>query len=91
MKSCETVGYGVYKLCIMDRHIIISSSNGISEEYLETIEPMAQWGEEATVEYTGPMHIAFKNGLVQFHFNDDSLLVMQNENILMARAPYVVV
>ena len=91
MKSCETVGHGIYKLELIGGNLIITADSGTSEKYTETIEPMASWGEDATVEYTGPMHSAFKKGLVQCHFNDDSLIVMQNENILVARAPYVVV
>jgi hypothetical protein len=91
MKSCETVGHGIYKFSLLSGHLIISADSGTSEKYTETIEPMASWGEDATVEYTGPMHCAFKKGLVQCHFNDDSLIVMQNENVLVARAPYVVV
>ena len=76
---------------ISDGSIEISSSSGASEKYSETFEPIALWGESATVEYTGPIHTAFKSGLVNCHFNDDSLLVMQNNNLLIARAPYVVV
>ena len=91
MKSCESVGHGVYKLDLNDGVVDISSSSGTNEKYSETFEPVATWGNSATVEYKGPIHIAFKNGLVNCHFNDDSLLVMQNNNLLVARAPYVVV
>ena len=91
MKSCESVGHGVYKLCIVNNGVVISSSNTQRDKYTESIHPMAIWGEDATVEYSGPIHTAFKNGLVNCHFNDDSLIVMQNENLLVARAPYVVV
>lgn len=91
MKSCETVGYGVYKLSITDGQFIVSSTNGNNEEYMESIDPSAFWGEDATVEYTGPIHKAFKGGAVSCHFNDDSLIVMQNFNLVVARAPYVVV
>tara|TARA_R110002020_G_scaffold231801_7_gene442993 strand:- start:21 stop:785 length:765 start_codon:yes stop_codon:yes gene_type:complete len=91
LKSCENVGHGVYKLMLDGGHVEISSSNGPSERYAENFEPIACWGESATVEYTGPIHTAFKGGLVNCHFNDDSLLVMQNSNLLIARAPYVVV
>jgi hypothetical protein len=91
MKSCESVGHGVYKLCIVNNGVVISSSNTQRDKYTESIHPMAIWGEDATVEYSGPIHAAFKSGLVNCHFNDDSLIVMQNENLLVARAPYVVV
>ena len=91
MKSCESVGNGVYKLCTVNNGVVISSSNTQQDRYTESIHPMAVWGQDATVEYSGPIHTAFKSGLVNVHFNDDSLLVMQNENLLVARAPYVVV
>jgi hypothetical protein len=91
IKSCENVKHGVYKLMLDGGMVEISSSNGPSERYAENFEPIACWGEPATVEYTGPIHTAFKSGLVNCHFNDDSLLVMQNSNLLIARAPYVVV
>ena len=81
----------VYKLDLNDGVVDISSNSGANEKYSETFEPVATWGNSATVEYTGPIHTAFKSGLVNCHFNDDSLLVMQNNNLLVARAPYVVV
>ena len=91
IKSCETVGHGVYKLCVMNNSVTISSSNTQRDKYVENFEPIAVWGQDATVEYSGPIHIAFKSGLVNCHFNDDSLIVIQNNNLLVARAPYVVV
>ena len=91
IKSCESVGHGVYKLCIVNNGVVISSSIGQRDKYTESVHPMAIWGNDATVEYSGPIHVAFKGGLVNCLFNDDSLLVMQNENLLVARAPYVVV
>jgi len=91
LKACELVGHGVYKLAVSGGAVTISSSSGPNEQYVENIETIAIWGEDATVEYTGPIHTAFKTGLINCHFNDNSLVVMQNTNLLVARAPYVVV
>ena len=91
LKSCESVGHGIYKLELCNESVTISSVSSPRESYRENVVPLLAWGEDATVEYTSPVHKIFPNGFLQCHFNDDSLLVLQNQNLLVARAPYVVV
>jgi len=90
IKSCEIVGHGVYKLQVTNDAVLITSSINTSELYSENIATAHHFGE-ATVEYTGPIHSAFKSGFITFYFNDESLVVAISDNVLVARAPYVVV
>lgn len=88
MSACEAVGHGIYKFNIMDGEFTITSRKD-GEEYSETFE-VGTIGE-ATVEFTGPMHKGCLSENVNIYFNDDSLVTFVTENIIIARAPYVVV
>ena len=93
MKSTENVGHGVYKLCVANNGVTITSNsnNEMFATYWTEEDGILTMGE-AIVDFTGPIHKSIDGGSgLSIHFNDDSVVVFTMPNVTIARAPYVVV
>ena len=88
ISSCEVVGSGLYKLDIKNGVLEISSKHG-AEEYSEHITPMNVMGEDATVEFSAPIHNLFKDGIINIYFNDDSPITIISADAQLVRAPRI--
>jgi len=89
MKAVESVGHGVYSMCIGMNAISITSRD--NTEAFSTRLDATTLGE-ALVDFTGPLHKSIrKNKNMTINFNDDSVIVICTPNVTIARAPYVVV
>tara|TARA_B100000963_G_C22604027_1_gene661575 strand:+ start:1138 stop:1878 length:741 start_codon:yes stop_codon:yes gene_type:complete len=87
MGLCELIKSGVYRLDCGDE-IIISSRTSNSNKYEEVMSVSNKIGEEATVEWSGPLHKFFK-GKINFYAKDDFPLLLIGEDRKLIRAPHV--
>ena len=92
MKAVESVGSGVFKLDFDGESLTISSSK-LNESYSEVLEfgekLWAAYGEEATVEWSGPLHKFFKKDqLLTFYVLDDAPLVIIADDRRLVKAPH---
>jgi hypothetical protein len=86
--SCEIVGTGVYKLDYGEDLSLSSQDDfGGFNSILETI---VSEGEEATVEFTSPIHkFLSKGSVVDILFNDDSPILFLSPDRKLLKAPFV--
>jgi len=89
LNLCEIANSGVYRLDMLDGVVTLSSENGI-EKFETILAAVNQKQEDATVEFTAPMHKLFtKDETIKICFNDDSPIFIIGENAKIVRAPYV--
>ena len=73
----------------MGGNLTISSENG-TEKFATNLATVNQKQEDATVEFTAPLHKLFqKDETIKICFNDDSPIFIIGENASIVRAPYV--
>jgi hypothetical protein len=87
LSSCEITNSGVYKLDF-NEGLTISSSNGI-EAFITTIGSENVKSEEATAEFTAPIHRLFNKEMLRVCFNDNSPIFIIGDKAKIMRAPYV--
>ena len=89
LQLCEITNTGIYKLDVNKEAFTISSENGI-EKVESRPTAVFQKFEEATVEFTAPLHKLFeKDETVKICFNDNSPIFIIGENAKIVRAPYI--
>ena len=89
LNLCEITNSGVYRLDMLDGNLTLSTENGI-EKFDTILAAVNQKQEDATVEFTAPLHKLFtKNETIKICFNDDSPIFIMGENAKVVRAPYV--
>lgn len=89
ISGCELVGSGVYKINF-DEELTFSSSDGVTNNYSEVVEPLFRTGDPATVEYSGPLHSFFeKDQMLTFYVLDDAPLLIVADDRRLVKAPYV--
>lgn len=90
LKACEIVKSGVYKLDYNNNLLTVSSRKSITQKYEETITPVFQKGEPATIEFSSPIYSFFESDqLLNFYMKDEfPLLVVSNDRLLL-KAPYI--
>ena len=89
LNLCEITNSGVYRLDMMGGNLTISSENG-TEKFATNLATVNQKQEDATVEFTAPLHKLFqKDETIKICFNDDSPIFIIGENASIVRAPYV--
>jgi len=90
IKNCELVKSGVYKLDFNEQVVKFSTRQNVQNKYEETITPVFQIGEPATIEFSGPLYAFFKKEqLLNFYVKDEFPLLMVGEDRLLIKAPYV--
>tara|TARA_R100000734_G_C3316774_1_gene109443 strand:+ start:1887 stop:2651 length:765 start_codon:yes stop_codon:yes gene_type:complete len=90
IKNCELVKTGVYKLNYHEQVLSISSRDGTSNKYEETVSPVFQLGESATVEFSGPLYSLFeKEQMVNVYLKDDFPILMVAEDRMLIKAPQI--
>jgi hypothetical protein len=90
IKNCELVKSGVYKLDFNERVVKFSTRQNVQNKYEETITPVFQIGEPATIEFSGPLYSFFtKEQLINFYVKDEFPLLVVAEDRLLIKAPYV--
>ncbi len=86
--SCEIVGTGVYKLDYGE-HLSLSSQDDFGG-FNSVLETLVEEGDEATVEFTSPIHRFMNKGaIVDILFNDDSLILFLSPDRKLLKAPFV--
>jgi len=86
--SCEIVGTGIYKFDYGEDFTV--SSDEDFKGFKTVVEGITGEGEEATVEFTAPVHKFFNNaGTVDILFSDDSLILMLAIDRKLVKAPFV--
>jgi len=89
LQLCEITNTGIYKLDVNKEAFTISSENGI-EKVESRPAAVFQKFEDATVEFTAPLHKLFeKDETVKICFNDNSPIFIIGENAKIVRAPYI--
>ena len=89
IQLCEITNSGIYKLDVNGEAFTISSENGI-EKFETRPAAVFQKSEEATVEFTAPLHKLFpKDETIKICFNDNTPIFIIGENAKVLRAPYV--
>jgi len=89
IQLCEITNSGIYKLDVNEEAFTISSENGI-EKFETRPAAVFQKSEEATVEFTAPLHRLFpKDETIKICFNDNTPIFIIGENAKVLRAPYV--
>tara|TARA_R100000353_G_scaffold50505_1_gene40035 strand:- start:8444 stop:9208 length:765 start_codon:yes stop_codon:yes gene_type:complete len=90
IKNCELVKTGVYKFNYHEEILSVSSRDGASNKYEETIEPFFNIGESATVEFSGPLYALFeKQQMVNIYLKDDFPILMVAEDRMLVKAPQI--
>tara|TARA_R110002167_G_scaffold3252_1_gene15738 strand:+ start:54 stop:821 length:768 start_codon:yes stop_codon:yes gene_type:complete len=90
IKNCELVRSGVYKLDFNESVVKYSTRQNIQNKYEETLTPVFQIGEPATIEFSGPLYAFFKKEqLLNFYVKDEFPLLVVAEDRLLIKAPYV--
>jgi len=86
---CELVKSGVYKLNYLGGNVTFSSRTTASNQYEQTIQLALAMGEDATLEYSGPLHNFFdKEQILNFYVKDEfPLLIVANDRKIL-KAPY---
>jgi hypothetical protein len=87
MKACESISDGTYSFRLLAGDLIVSS-NSHYESYSEKFENVGS-GDDASVQFTGPIHQAFSNEEINIHFNNDELIVIVSPTAKVVRAPVV--
>ena len=86
---CELVKSGVYKLNYLGGNVTFSSRATASNQYEQTIELASAIGEDATLEYSGPLHNFFEKGqTLNFYVKDEFPLIIVANNRMILKAPY---
>jgi len=86
---CEITNSGVYRLDMKEEILTLSSENGI-EKFETILAAVNQKQEDATVEFTAPLHKLFtKDETIKICFNDNTAIFIIGENAKILRAPYV--
>ena len=90
ISGCELVKSGVYKIDASKESLTFSSDDGINNNYTEEVTPMLRVGDEATVEFSGPLHKFFKKDqILTFYVLDDAPIVIIADDRRLVKAPYV--
>ena len=84
---CELIKSGVYRLDC-NEEVKISSQTSASNKYMETMTATNKIGEEATVEWSGPLH-KFFDGKINFYVKDEFPLLLVGTDRKLIRAPHV--
>jgi len=86
---CELVKSGVYKLNYLGGNVTFSSRANASNQYEQEIQLAAAIGEDATLEYSGPLHNFFEKGqTLNFYVKDEFPLIIVANNRMILKAPY---
>ena len=86
---CELVKSGVYKLNYFGGNVTFSSRASASNQYEQTIQLASAMGEDATLEYSGPLHNFFEKGqILNFYVKDEFPLIIVANNRMILKAPY---
>jgi len=86
---CELVKSGVYKLNFSKGVLDFSSRASASNKYEQGIELDSHIGEDATLEYSGPLHNFFESGqLLNFYVKDEFPLLIVGSDRKILKAPY---
>lgn len=89
ISSCELANHGAFKLDYNGEVVVFSSGLNIQNQYEETITPSSCFGEEATLEYSGPLHKFFKNNSdITFYVKDEFPLLLVAEDRMIIKAPF---
>lgn len=90
LKACELAKSGIYKLDYKEQNVEFSSGNNTSSKYSAIITPAYNLGEEATLEFSGPLYAFFdKDQLLNFYVKDEFPLLIVANDRLMVKAPTV--
>lgn len=88
MRLCELVKTGIYRMDFGHGDLKISSGQTNNNYTESTI--IGEWsGEEATVEWSGPLHKFFKNKKVSFYVKDEFPILLVSDDRKLIRAPHV--
>ena len=90
MSMAELVGRGIYRIETKDGEVKFSSSQHASNHYEEVVETSQYVGEEATVEFSSPLHKFFPKGQVlNFYVRDDFPILVISEDRMIIKAPTI--
>lgn len=90
MAMAELVGRGIYRIETKDGDVKFSSTQHATNHYEEVIETSQYVGEEATVEFSSPLHKFFPKGQVlNFYVRDDFPILVISEDRMIIKAPTI--
>ena len=90
LKTCELVKSGIYKLDYKEGVPSFSTRLNVQNKYSESLEPMFAIGEDATIDFSGPLYAFFKSDqLLNFYMKDEFPLLIVSDDRMLIKAPYV--
>ena len=90
ISMCELVGSGVYRFDVNDDGLKISSSDGVTNNFSDVVTPFLKIGDDATVEFSSPIHKFFKKDqMLNIYLLDDAPVFIVANDRRMIKAPYI--
>lgn len=87
ISMCEVTNSGIYCLDF-NENLSVRSVNG-NEEFNTILNVEVVKDEEATMDFTAPIHRLFSKEMIRICFNDNSPIFIIGENAKIMRAPYM--
>jgi len=88
IQNCDTVGSGIYRLHLEPNSLKIHCSRGY-ESYEESMYELNTIGEEIGVVFTSPIYVPFETTNFNMCLSNDGPLLLQSNNTILIRAPYI--